>query len=201
MNEDLSRILLIAGVGLVLYYLYRQYTSGQTIKNSGSVSVNPTVPVTSSVSSSNPTVKKMIHPQVDESAATPSRHEIDYNQNVVPFPQMSNNFAPQNNYNQDHLQGLACFPKDELRAEDLIPREDVHNAWTETNPQGPGVLSDKNFLESGHHFWINTVGQSLKNPNLQIRSDPAIPQVAVGPWQQSTTEPDTNRLPLEIGRP
>ena len=45
---------------------------------------------------------------------------------------------------------------------------------------------------------IDTVGTSLRNANLQIRSEPANPQVKVSPWQQTTIEPDTNRRPLEI---
>ena len=39
----------------------------------------------------------------------------------------------------------------------------------------------------------------MRNPNLQIRSEPANPQVKVSPWLQSTIEPDSNRRPLEIG--
>ena len=42
-------------------------------------------------------------------------------------------------------------------------------------------------------------GQSLRNANRQLRSEPANPQVKVSPWLQSTIEPDTDRKPLEIG--
>jgi hypothetical protein len=43
------------------------------------------------------------------------------------------------------------------------------------------------------------VGQTLRNANLQIRSEPPNPQVAVSPWLNSTIEPDINRRPFEIG--
>jgi hypothetical protein len=39
----------------------------------------------------------------------------------------------------------------------------------------------------------------LKNPNLQLRSDPIIPKKEIGPWNQSTYEPDLMRVPLEVG--
>ena len=58
---------------------------------------------------------------------------------------------------------------------------------------------DTNFLEAGFHMGIDTVGQSLRNANLQLRSEPPNPQGNVGPWQNSTIQPDLMRVPLEIG--
>ena len=46
---------------------------------------------------------------------------------------------------------------------------------------------------------IDTIGQSLRNANQQIRSEPANPQLYVGPWNNTTIEPDFMRPPLEIG--
>lgn len=91
-----------------------------------------------------------------------------------------------------------CFPKDTLTSEDLLPK-DKYSKWAEVNPEGQGELKDRNFVEAGWHFGINTVGQSLRNANLQLRSEPANPQVKVSPWSQSTIGPDVNRRPLEIG--
>ena len=70
--------------------------------------------------------------------------------------------------------------------------------WAQVNPSGQGSLADQNFLTSGFHIGINTVGQSLRNANRQIRSEPLNPQVKVSPWLQTTIEPDINRRPLEI---
>lgn len=91
-----------------------------------------------------------------------------------------------------------CLNQEQLTQEDLLPR-DEHSQWAQVAPAGVGSLEDKNFLTAGYHIGINTVGQSLKNANLQLRSDPPNPQVAVGPWNQSTVEPDLNRRPFEIG--
>ena len=91
-----------------------------------------------------------------------------------------------------------CFPKDTLSADDLLP-QDKYSKWAEVNPEGAGELKDRNFLEAGWHHGVNTVGQSLRNANYQLRSEPANPQVKVSPWMQSTIGPDVNRKPLEIG--
>lgn len=91
-----------------------------------------------------------------------------------------------------------CLNQEQLTQDDLLPR-DEHSQWAQVAPAGVGSLEDKNFLVAGYHIGINTVGQSLKNANLQLRSDPPNQQVAVGPWNQSTIEPDLNRRPFEIG--
>jgi len=39
-----------------------------------------------------------------------------------------------------------------------------------------------NFLEAGYHYGINTVGQTLRNANLQLRSEMPNPQVQVSPF-------------------
>lgn len=95
-------------------------------------------------------------------------------------------------------QEASCFPKDQVMPQELLPH-DNSSLWAQVNPQGQGSLKDKNFLQAGHHIGVNTVGQTLRNANLQLRSEPSNPRVQVSPWQQSTIEPDVNRKPLEIG--
>ena len=91
-----------------------------------------------------------------------------------------------------------CFPKDQLQPKELLPG-DYESSWKEVAPNNPGALEDQNLLEAGYHVGVNTVGQSLRNANLQLRSEPPNPQVKVSPWMQSTIDPDSNRKPLEIG--
>jgi len=90
-----------------------------------------------------------------------------------------------------------CFPKDVLSSGDLLPN-DANSLWAQVSPSGQGSLADQNFLTSGFHIGINTVGQSLRNANRQLRSEPLNPQVKVSPWMQTTIDPDINRRPLEI---
>ncbi len=91
-----------------------------------------------------------------------------------------------------------CYPKDVLSSADLLPR-DANSLYAQVNPSTQGSLQDQNFLTAGFHIGINTVGQTLRNANRQLRSEPPNPQVKVSPWNQTTIEADINRLPLEIG--
>lgn len=91
-----------------------------------------------------------------------------------------------------------CFPKDKLTPEDLLPNDAANSEWAQVNPAGQGELANRNYLTAGHHMGINTVGNTLRNPNMQLRSEPPNPRLDTGPWQQSTIEPDLNRRALEI---
>lgn len=91
-----------------------------------------------------------------------------------------------------------CFPKDQLQPKELLPG-DYESSWKEVAPNNPGALEDQNMLEAAYHVGVNTVGQTLRNANLQLRSEPANPQVKVSPWMQTTIDPDTNRQLMEIG--
>lgn len=91
-----------------------------------------------------------------------------------------------------------CYPRDQLTPSELLPK-DMNSIWAEQNPMGPGSLKGKNFLSAGALIGVNTVGQSLRNANLQIRSEPPNPQMPVSPFNQSTISPDISHRPLEIG--
>jgi len=139
----------------------------------------------------------------------PKASQLNYvkqNNNVLPYPQVSNNYSPENAVvngqypmNTGEQKSLDCFPKDIVTPQELMPKEDPYNTWNLSNPPVNGHLADKNFLESGYHFGIDTQSSSLKNANLQLRSDPVIPQIPVGPWMQSTISADTNRRQFEVG--
>jgi hypothetical protein len=103
-----------------------------------------------------------------------------------------------NNPAVQQLRQAACFPKEMLTPEELKP-QDNSSLWAQVNPAGEGTLKGRSFLQAGHNIGINTVGQTMRNANLQIRSEPPNPQVSVSPWNQTTIEPDTARKPLEIG--
>ena len=91
-----------------------------------------------------------------------------------------------------------CYPKKQLKASELLPN-DPNSQWVQANPMAPGSIMDKNFLNAGYQIGVDTIGQSLRNASHDLRSSPPNPQAQVGPWNQSTIEPDVNRKPLEIG--
>jgi len=90
-----------------------------------------------------------------------------------------------------------CYPREQLNPHDLLPQDSAVSQWAQVNPKGAGDIQGKNFLSAGALIGVNTIGQSLRNANLQIRAEPPCPQVKVGPWMQSTIEPDLGRRPLE----
>jgi hypothetical protein len=127
----------------------------------------------------------------------------DADSNEIPAPVQDSSSKDESQ--KEHFEGgsatniPSCLPKDQLMPQELLPQDSESNQWSLANPQGSGSLKDKNFLQAGYHVGINTVGQTLRNANMQLRSDPPNPQVQVSPWLQTTINPDTNRKPMEIG--
>ena len=77
---------------------------------------------------------------------------------------------------------------------DLLPASSS-NEFSASNP-----LSGTNFLSQHASPGLNTQGSSLRNPNLQLRSEPANPRTNTNcPWNISTIEGDKYRRRLEIG--
>ena len=99
----------------------------------------------------------------------------------------------------------ATLPQDSNHKPIAAPNEllpaDTNSQWAALNPvnMNQGSILAGDMLQAGYHIGLDTIGQTLKNANLQLRSDPIIPKVDVGPWNQSTYEPDYGRVPLELG--
>ena len=102
--------------------------------------------------------------------------------------------APKVEENKNELAKVA-------NPDDLLP-SDANAQWSNLNPssvdKAKGVMAP-DLLQAGHHIGLDTVGQSLRNANQQLRSDPVIQKQDIGPWNQSTIESDTMRKPLEVG--
>ena len=81
---------------------------------------------------------------------------------------------------------------------ELLPK-DVNSQWAQLNPAGSADFKNVNLLKAGHLIGIDTIGSTLRNANLQERSEPPNPTTSVSPWLNTTIEPDLMRLPLEIG--
>jgi hypothetical protein len=90
----------------------------------------------------------------------------------------------------------SCNNQQMMDPKELLPK-DGNNEWSSIAPSKD--LKNIHMLNAGHHIGINSVGSSLRNANLQIRSEPVIPQSNVGPWNNTTIEPDNMRRALEIG--
>ena len=113
---------------------------------------------------------------------------------IQPADEKPNEYSLVNESQQMH----APEPAHAGSSSDLLPI-DGNNQWSQLSPAGAGELQGINLLKAGHHIGIDTIGQTLRNANLQIRSEPPNPQINVGPWNQTTISPDLMRVPLELG--
>ena len=97
-------------------------------------------------------------------------------------------------------QGLppSCAQQQVIDPRQLLPR-DENTSFKQMNPAGSGGVENVSLLKAGFHIGINTVGQSLRNANLQLRSEPPNPQLNTGPWNTSSIGPDLTRRALEVG--
>lgn len=75
---------------------------------------------------------------------------------------------------------------------DLLPKDTAAAKFDKQFSSAVNDLSSQQFLTAGWTTGINTVGGSLKNPNISIRGDPPIPKIDT-PWLQSSYEPDLYR--------
>jgi hypothetical protein len=184
-RNDLIKIGLIIIAGLVLIYVINIYKN----KSDESESFVNVSDDEEEDFSNNDTLENFHNKENNEPIPSPSEG-LGNNEIFSELEETTENI--QNNLPKD------CFPKDQLSPDELLPG-DMDSKWAQVNPSVQGKLGDQNFLSSAYHVGVNTVGQTLRNANLQIRSEPSNPQIKVSPWLQSTIQPDTNRKPLEIG--
>lgn len=173
---------LIALVGiLVLTLAIMQYSNRKTVysdgyTNSGSLSPSGTQGSASVASSAGP--------------AVPATEKVGQNENYSDVPHGSTT----------NTHGLSPVARANANYDpsELLPK-DVNSQWAQLNPAGSADFKNVNLLKAGHLIGIDTVGSSLRNANLQERSEPPNPTASVSPWMNTTIEPDLMRLPLEIG--
>ena len=130
----------------------------------------------------------------------------EVNKHVAPFANKSEKSSDYARFDSDEtlaavpMQGAArpqgCYPREQLNPAELLPK-DMNSQWAQTNPTGTGDIQGKNFLSAGALIGIDTVGQSLRNANLQLRAEPPNPQTFPGPFNIPTIQPDLQRRPLE----
>jgi len=193
-NDKLvSRLLLIGLAVVILAILITQYTSS---RSSSEPKAQAQQPIKREYFSQ-PTDHK---PQFASFTSVPSKQEEKEAINqVMPSEASSNEMYKAVDFTTEQKINVECAPRDKNTVKDLLPKDAANSKWAQANPAGQGSVIDKNFINAGYLNGINTVGQSLKNANYQLRSDPPIEKVNVGPWQQSTIEYDVSRRFFEIG--
>ena len=95
-----------------------------------------------------------------------------------------------------------CYTRDGLNPADLLPKASPEaSQFLASNPPASGNPENRNVLQAGYHIGVDTVCQSNKNPNLQLRSDPPIARSGPQPIFNASTIPfvQNNRRVLEVG--
>ena len=181
-NKQVVNLLLILGLVVVAVVLYKYNFSKNSVRDSmrGKLSANSLV-LSEGVGQEGATVPGE-GSEASVVQATPTLEQ-------KPFLKVSGMSTPK--------ASGSCNNQPLMDPKELLP-QDSNSEWSKINPAS-GDLKNLNMLSAGHHFGINTVGSSLRNPNLQLRSEPQIPQVDVGPWNNTTLESDNLRRNLEIG--
>ena len=184
-------LFLLAIIIIIIYF----YSTRRCVKNTGTLNmdINQNNVDKNNVDKNN-VVRNIQHN--NNTINHPMINEVKETMQPGPDNQELNVHHEQVNHSSN--KPIGCFPKEQLNPEELLPQDNA-NVWAQANPSGEGSLKDRNFLQAGHHVGVNTVGQTLRNANMQLRSEPPNPQVKVSPWQQTTIDPDVNRKPLEIG--
>jgi hypothetical protein len=79
-----------------------------------------------------------------------------------------------------------------LSSSELLPKGELGASFAAVNPVGSEDLKGQNFLQAGYHSNINIIGtaQTNRNPSYDIRSEAPNPQSTVGPFLNSTIDPD-----------
>ena len=195
-NQVITRVLLIGLAIAVLAVLIIQYQ--QSVRKNEKF-VAPSA--AKSISKNSENEKFINYKPISEQPALFNQDVVLQEANtVLPSEPLSNetyravDFATESKLPKD-----ACFPRDKTTAEELLPKDAANSMWAQVAPAGQGDVSNQNFLTAGYMVGIDTIGQSLRNANYQLRSDPPNPRFAVGPWMQSTIEYDNNHRFLEIG--
>ena len=93
----------------------------------------------------------------------------------------------------------ACYPRDRLTSEDLLPKDAANSKWAQMNPAGQGDTAGLNYLSAAWQVGVDTQGSSLRNASWDLRSEPPNPQIPVSPFMNTTITPNLLRRPFEIG--
>lgn len=190
-NHVILRTILIILAAVVLFSLVHYYNSKQTALKAEKFYEDSARAAYQPVSQEPERVIKTSQQELNPVQATnvvkPSESEIHSDYKAVDF---SGQKLPTD-----------CFPKDRLSTDDLLPKDAANLKWSAVNPAGQGDVSNINFVQSGAMQGINSTLGSMRNANLQLRSDPVIPNnQSDWPIMMSTIPRNSSllRRPMEI---
>ena len=205
-NDQLTKMLVIIGVSILLIFLIKTYyfdtnVNQPTLGHEGFYNYDESSPVEGSMET-----EETEEIETFESNMQAQQQQQQGQGQNMSGPQASEPMGMNENHRAVNESGdvsnlgqympQECYPKDVLSSKDLLPGG-ADSTWAQVVPAGQGSLTDQNFLTSGHHIGMNTVGNSLRNASHDLRSELPNPQAQVSPWNQTTIGPDLMRRPLD----
>lgn len=197
MDSQVRTILLLAVVGLAVYYLMPQEQDPIVVEANEDV---PELDPVEEVQASDVVMPEVedVAPVVVESSPTEEPVQMD-NSDLVGLSDETGasldsafmGAVPPNtatdavDFNRNNVT--------EYESSSFLPQE-VNDEWFDTDfTKAKYTLNDDKMINTNRYMiGVNTVGQSLKNPAYDIRGTIPNPKYTVSPWNNSTYEPDTN---------
>jgi hypothetical protein len=207
-SRNIVLALLVVGIALAVVYMIDPTMFGMVgskpAENFQNMVMKPSMEYMNSMENMLPSGPNSVSGFKSEQFQDPQEDEEIIKKNAAALEELTRDSMPsmpstegfQNAAPSMGMEPANCYPKNQLSPQELLPT-DPNSKWAQVNPSGQGDISGKNFLNAGALVGVNTVGQSLRNANQQLRSEPPCPQMQVSIWNQSTIEPDLQRRPLE----
>ena len=170
-------IVLFGLLGIGIYFIFSINNDNLTVKNSGTLQLN--------------------------NDNLPSNNLLNYD--VKPIDnKIDNNKLHDNNFtlgvdlndpsNLKYKLQAPNYDNSKLNPNDLLPSNDIeNNQWDFGVPQQKISLNEANLLGSAtSKIGFNTQGNTLKNASTDLRGNIPNPKIQVGPFNNSSYEPDNN---------
>lgn len=91
-----------------------------------------------------------------------------------------------------HPASQGTYTSTTLSAAELLPKGEIGASWAAVNPAGMADLKGQNHLQAGYHTntAIAGVAQTNRNASHDVRAEDPNPQGSVGPFLNTTIEPN-----------
>lgn len=173
-SSQTTRLAMVLGGVILVAYLMSSYSGAKSVVGEGMEQVKGALGVQGPLSDSGPYGK--------------------------PESSVGGNAQPVESIQGRHPASQSTYSSTTLSTSELLPKGELGASFAAVNPSGMGDLKNQNFLDAGYHTVtaIAGVGQTLRNASWDYRAEDPNPKTAVGPFLNSTIEPDVFRHGIKV---
>ena len=168
-----TRLALVLGGIVVLAYLISNYSSGKSVLGEGMEQLKGALGT--------------VGPLADGGPRGADSHSG------------GSNAQPVESVQGRHPSSQSTYSDSTLSADQLLPKGGLGASWAAVNPASLGDVKGQNFLDAGYHTNTAVAGvtQSNRNSSWDVRSETPNPQTKVGPFVNTTIEPNPFKRGVE----